>query len=198
MLDSLVQGFSGPGKWFMYAIAIIFAYGLAIFLERTFMYWIRWKKNKKRIEQSIQSGDLASAAHLASPHPVAILIAASSNATNKEEVWDSVAVVAPNVEARVMRQISFLSAIGNIATMIGLLGTVYGLIFALDGLDQITNVERTARLSKGISVAMVTTAWGLITGVPAMAAHAFLLAKAKDILAYCESVTAMLALQKSK
>ena len=57
MLDSLIQGFSGPGKWFMYAIAVIFAYGLAIFLERTFMYWIKWNKSKKRIEQSIQSGD---------------------------------------------------------------------------------------------------------------------------------------------
>ena len=74
--------------------------------------------------------------------------------------------------------------------MLGLLGTVYGLIFALEGLDQASNLERTARLSEGIAAAMLTTAWGLMVGIPAMIAHNVLSNKAEQILAFCESTAA--------
>ena len=179
----------------MYTIAALFAYALAIFLERSFYFWIKWKKDP-RVQKSIQAGDIAGAAHFAGSHPVASLIVAG-NGASKDDVWDALAVASPTVETRIMRQISLLAAIGNIATMIGLLGTVYGLIIALDP-GSTVDTDRIQRLSAGISVAMITTAWGLIAGVPAMAAHAVLSSKARDILAYCESVAAMIALQKQK
>ena len=87
-----------------------------------------------------------------------------------------------------------LGAIGNIATMLGLLGTVYGLIFALGGLDQASSIERTARLSEGIAAAMSTTAWGLLVGIPALALHTLLASKSKSILAQVEIVAAQAAL----
>jgi len=183
----------------MYAIAVVFAYGLAIALERSFNYWIRWnrKKDKKeKIFNAIQSGDLTAAAHLASPHPVAELILAGSKGQNEKEIWDIMAVTAPLVELRITKRVSMLNTIANITTMIGLLGTVYGMIFALEGLDQATTVERTARLSKGISTAMITTAWGLVAAIPSLAVHAILSAKAKEFLSFCESVSAYLALNK--
>ena len=64
---------------------------------------------------------------------------------------------------------------------------------ALGGLDEASLTERTARLSEGISAAMVTTAWGLVVGVPALLAHGFLSSKATEILATCESYCAMRA-----
>ena len=81
------------------------------------------------------------------------------------------AVVAPLIEDKVTQRISALSMVANISTMLGLLGTVYGLIYALEGLDDASNIERTARLSAGIGAAMLTTAWGLIAGLPMMFAH---------------------------
>ena len=87
--------------------------------------------------------------------------------------------------------------VANVATMLGLLGTVYGLIFALEGLDQASAVERTARLSTGIAAAMITTAWGLIVGVPALIAHNYISNAANQILAFCESIAAALMAQQS-
>ena len=80
--------------------------------------------------------------------------------------------------------------------MLGLLGTVYGLIIALGGLDQASALERTAQLSEGIATAMTTTAWGLVVGVPVLAAHAMLAAKRSRIIAQCEAISAQLAVAK--
>ena len=82
--------------------------------------------------------------------------------------------------------------------MLGLLGTVYGLVFALQGLDQANMLERSARLSEGISTAMITTAWGLIVGVPCLAAHALLSSKATRILSKIESTAALIAQYKKR
>ena len=76
--------------------------------------------------------------------------------------------------------------------MLGLLGTVYGLIFALEGLDQASAIERTSRLSTGIAAAMITTAWGLLVGVPALLMHNYISTKAREILSFCESIAAEL------
>jgi len=80
--------------------------------------------------------------------------------------------------------------VANISTMLGLLGTVYGLIYALEGLDNASNIERTARLSAGIGAAMLTTAWGLIAGLPMMFAHNMLQRKSDEVLADCQSIAA--------
>ena len=198
MLDSLIAAFSGPGRWFMYLITILFAYGLAIALERIFTFWIRWNKKPDKISLALHKGDLVAAEHAALPHPVAALIAAGSKAKSGKSAWDAMAVTAPLVELRITRRLAMLRTIANISTMLGLLGTVYGMVYALQGLEQATTVERTARLSQGISTAMITTAWGLLAAIPALGIYAILSAKAKEFLSYCESVSALIALQKQE
>ena len=198
MLSGLIEGFSGPGAVFMYAITAVMAYALAIGIERGFMFFIRWKIKKDPIQKLVNEGDYNGAAELASDHPMLILIASAGNAKNREEAWDTMSMSAPAIENRVSKRLSLLAAAGNVATMLGLLGTVYGLIYALEGLDTASAVDRTARLSEGIAAAMTTTAWGLIVGIPALAAHAFLSSKAREILNLCEQIGAMIALQKEK
>ena len=80
--------------------------------------------------------------------------------------------------------------------MLGLLGTVYGLIIALQGLDQANMVARSSRLSEGISTAMITTAGGLLVGIPALAIYAILRAKADRILSQTEATAARIARHK--
>ena len=86
--------------------------------------------------------------------------------------------------------------VGNVATMLGLLGTVYGLIMAFSGLDDASAVERSARLSEGIATAMATTAWGLLVGIPAIAAHTFIDRRARHTLAFYEAVAGRVAAGK--
>ena len=74
--------------------------------------------------------------------------------------------------ARMMRRIEYLSVIGNIAPMIGLLGTVTGIIFAFRQLAATRG--SAAELAEGIYQALVTTAGGLLIAIPALAAFAIL------------------------
>ena len=90
-------------------------------------------------------------------------------------------------------RVPYLATVGNVATMLGLLGTVYGLILAFTGLGDASAVERAQKLSEGIATAMSTTAFGLLVGIPALALHAFLDGRATRILRFCESVAARVA-----
>ena len=75
--------------------------------------------------------------------------------------------------ARLFRKIEYLSVIGNIAPMMGLLGTVIGMIFAFRELsDTQQGVARAADLAEGIYLALITTVEGLIVAIPSLAAFA--------------------------
>lgn len=74
--------------------------------------------------------------------------------------------------SRLFRKIEYLSVIGNIAPMLGLLGTVVGMIFAFRELADSQGAPRAADLAEGIYLALVTTVEGLIVAIPALAAFA--------------------------
>ncbi|MGI9429868.1 MAG: MotA/TolQ/ExbB proton channel family protein [Bythopirellula sp.] len=74
--------------------------------------------------------------------------------------------------AGLLRKIDYLSVIGNIAPMIGLLGTVFGMIFAFQEVANTQGAARAAELASGIYQALVTTVGGLIVAIPSLAAFA--------------------------
>lgn len=74
--------------------------------------------------------------------------------------------------ARLLRKIDYLSVIGNIAPMIGLLGTVVGMIFAFQEVASAEGAARAADLASGIYQALVTTVGGLLVAIPSLAAYA--------------------------
>jgi len=74
--------------------------------------------------------------------------------------------------ARLFRKIEYLSVIGNIAPMLGLLGTVIGMILAFREVANTQGAARAADLAGGIYQALVTTVEGLIVAIPALAAFA--------------------------
>lgn len=75
--------------------------------------------------------------------------------------------------ARCMRKIEILSVIGNIAPMLGLLGTVVGMVYAFSELANSQGTPKPADLAEGIYLALVTTVEGLIVAIPALAAFAY-------------------------
>jgi biopolymer transport protein ExbB len=74
--------------------------------------------------------------------------------------------------SRLFRKIEYLSVIGNIAPMMGLLGTVIGMIFAFRELSDSQGAPRAADLAEGIYLALITTVEGLIVAIPSLAAFA--------------------------
>ncbi len=79
---------------------------------------------------------------------------------------------AADQSARLFRKIEYLSVIGNIAPMLGLLGTVIGMIFAFREVADTQGAARAADLAEGIYLALVTTVEGLIVAIPSLAAFA--------------------------
>ena len=73
---------------------------------------------------------------------------------------------------RLFRKIEYLSVIGNIAPMIGLLGTVMGMIFAFQQVSSSQGEARAPELAEGIYTALVTTVGGLLVAIPSLAAFA--------------------------
>jgi biopolymer transport protein ExbB len=193
VFDSLVQAFSGPGAAFMYAITAVLAFGLAVALERAFVLLLKLRTDEAAVLSKAASGDLDGARSAAGSHPVAQLIQAGAGAKGGDAAWDRMASEAALIERDVRQRVPYLATVGNISTMLGLLGTVYGLIMAFSGLGDASAVERAQKLSEGIATAMSTTAFGLMVGIPALALHAFLEGRANRILRFCEAVAGRVA-----
>ncbi len=70
-----------------------------------------------------------------------------------------------------MRRIEWISLIGNVSPMVGLFGTVFGMIKLFNAIVMAGGQPRPAQLAEGISVALVTTFWGLFIAIPALAIH---------------------------
>ncbi len=79
---------------------------------------------------------------------------------------------AADQSARLFRKIEYLSVIGNIAPMLGLLGTVIGMILAFRQVADTQGAARAADLAEGIYLALITTVEGLIVAIPSLAAFA--------------------------
>ncbi|MEX1015451.1 MAG: MotA/TolQ/ExbB proton channel family protein [Phycisphaeraceae bacterium] len=75
---------------------------------------------------------------------------------------------------RILRPVEYLNVVGNIAPMIGLFGTVYGMIVAFQQLVASGGSADPADLAAGISTALVTTFWGLVVAIPSLAAYAMI------------------------
>jgi len=73
--------------------------------------------------------------------------------------------------SRLLRRIEWLNLIGNVSPMVGLFGTVFGMIQLFNAIVMAGGQPRPAHLAGGISVALVTTFWGLFIAIPALAIH---------------------------
>lgn len=82
--------------------------------------------------------------------------------------------VAEELTVRMLRRAELLNVLGQIGPMIGLFGTVYGMILAFRAVVVAGGSADPVLLAAGIGTALVTTFWGLVVGIPALAAHALL------------------------
>lgn len=107
---------------------------------------------------------------------------------------NAVADAGDAAHARRMRSIEPLSAIGQVSPMIGLFGTVYGMIVAFQTIAASGGAADPVLLAGGIGTALVTTFWGLLVAIPALAAYATLRGRIDAALADAERDADELAL----
>ncbi len=76
--------------------------------------------------------------------------------------------------SKLLRKIEMLNVIGNVAPMLGLLGTVYGMIMVFSKIVEADDMPPPAVLAGGVGIALVTTFWGLVVAIPALAVYAIM------------------------
>jgi biopolymer transport protein ExbB len=93
------------------------------------------------------------------------------------------------------QRISYLADVGTIAPMLGLFGTVLGMIKSFSVVASDIAASRPMMLAEGVAEALVTTAAGLLIGIPAMAAYAFFRGRVQGMISDLESASTILMAQ---
>ena len=176
----------------MYAITGILAFALAILIERGVLLTFAWRPQTDSTIDAIRAGDYATSVTLAGK-ALAPVLEQGRRESSADLAWEAMSASAIQVESKIRKRLNYLSASGNIATMLGLLGTVYGLVVAFSSLGE-AGQSATDQLSEGIATAMATTAFGLCVAIPCIAAHAWLEARAEALLSAMEAMAAELSL----
>jgi len=191
----VIVDFFQDGGLFMYPIMIVLALGVAIAIERYIYLTVIKRKNKallKKLIPMLQGGDFQAAYALSSKsnHAVSrmlnegLVCMKSTNDRDEIEtaIEDSMMETIPQLEKRT----HYLSMFANIATLLGLLGTIIGLIKAFTAVAAVDPALKGEILSTSISVAMNTTAFGLMTAIPLILIYTILQAKTTEIIVSLE------------
>jgi biopolymer transport protein ExbB/TolQ len=194
-----IARFFQNGGHFMYPIAIVAVLGLAIAIERYIYLTAARARNRalwQQIEPLLGQGNFRRAADVASDSGsfvgqiLTYGLARVQGARRREDVEqameESLMGIVPNLEKRT----HYLATFANLATLLGLLGTVMGLIQAFSAVATVNPAEKANLLSASISVAMNCTAFGLMTAVPLLVLHAVLQTKTTELIDSLEMASA--------
>ena len=193
-----VVGFFQEGGPFMYPIAVVLAIGLAIALERYFYLANQMRVNRRDFNALLpllkqrrvrEIGELTKKSKSAMARIVADGVNKHTNSklpnsesrrrTDVESAMEEGLLEAlPDIECRTQ----YLATFANIATLLGLLGTIIGLIAAFTAVANADPAEKATLLSQSISIAMNTTAFGLMAAIPLLLVHSLLQSKTSQII----------------
>ena len=189
-METIVRFFQEGGT-FMYPIAIIMAIGLAIAFERLFFLMKEKSSNRQAFDDMLpmlQKRDLRAALNYANSSDSKIgnifsaAIARIPGSQRREEIEYALEEGLMEAIPQLEKRTQYVSTLANIATLMGLLGTIMGLIAAFTAVANAAPAEKATLLSQSISVAMTTTAFGLMAAIPLLLMHSFLQTKTNEIV----------------
>ncbi|MDI7266854.1 MAG: MotA/TolQ/ExbB proton channel family protein [Myxococcota bacterium] len=200
-MDYIKGAFSGPGAFWMWMIILPSIASLSIIIERIIFLLFKFNINATQfwaqVQKLVMANNIDRAIKLCNAAPSAALprvLKAGLMRANKGEVEISNAIEEAQLDVvpLVMKRTGALPSIASIATLLGLLGTIVGLILAFQAITGAAAEERSTRLAQGIAVAMNTTAFGLIIAIPSLAAYLVLGGVTKKILDEIDQYSAKL------
>src|SRR5258708_8675105 len=186
----IVRFFQGGGD-FMYPIAIVFVVGPSIGIER-YIYLTHtavrngtlWNEIVPMLSQGNfrQVMQVTAKSESAIGHILNYGLARISTARRRDDIEKAMEESLMEVVPKLEKRTHYLATFANLATLLGLLGTVMGLIRAFAAVATINPPEKAHLLSASISGAMNCTAFGLMTAVPLLFVHAFLQTKTTQLI----------------
>jgi biopolymer transport protein ExbB len=199
-MDSIYSmvGFFSTGGIFMYPILAVFAFGVAVAVERYVTLTMVTNKNQSvwdSIQPLLTRGDFDKAREMTSNdestigHVLNVGLERQGAVRRREDIEiameESMMEIVPQLEKRT----PYVALASNVATLLGLLGTIMGLIQAFTAVANANPAEKADLLSASISVAMNTTAFGLMVAIPLLVTHTVLTSKTGEIVDSLEMAT---------
>lgn len=187
--EQLAMFFQDGGIW-MYIIAVVWVIGLVIAIDRFIKLKMKMDVDgpsfMNELQRYILSNDIPGAIRVCSGSVAAlprVLKSGLKRATHSmDQVQNAIDATALEVIPKVEKRLGYLSLIANISTLLGLLGTIFGLIQSFAAVSQADPQEKAELLSAGISKAMNTTAAGLIAAISIMVIHSLLVSRSEKIV----------------
>ncbi|MEK7322247.1 MAG: MotA/TolQ/ExbB proton channel family protein [Pseudomonadota bacterium] len=189
--------FMQEGGFFMYPILLVLALGLAIAVER-FFYLNGTKKANVQVWNQllplIQGGKYREALTAAAQSNAAVAkilaygLSRHTAARRRDDIETAMEEGLMEMIPRLEKRTHYLATFANIATLLGLLGTVTGLIDAFAAVANADPAQKAELLSASISVAMNCTAFGLGAAIPMMLIYSFLQSKTAELVDSLEMV----------
>lgn len=175
--------FMSDGGIFMWPILICLVLSIAVMLERTYALLIRYSVNGNdlttKVKKNLMANKVQKAIATCDSKPNAALARVfKAGLVSAERSIDDIQRAVDNSATEVIQLLSrrtpFLASLANVATLVGLLGTIQGLVESFAAVGSASAEERQTLLAAGISVAMYTTAFGLIAAIPCLVAYSLI------------------------
>jgi biopolymer transport protein ExbB len=186
-----IVGFFTKGGAFMFPILFVAAVGAAIAIERYVTLTRMRIANRAawaRVEPLLMKGDFEKAREFTSKDDTAVSrllgmgLALQGAVRRRDDVEKAMEESMMEVIPQLQKRTHYLATFANLATLLGLLGTVSGLIHAFAAVATVNPAEKANLLSASISEAMNCTAFGLMTAVPILFVHALLQTKTTELM----------------
>ena len=186
----IVRFFQGGGE-FMYPIAIVFVVGLAIAVERYIYLTHMAVRNRglwNEIVPLLSQGNFRQVAQATSKSSSAIGhilnygLARIQSARRRDDIEKAMEESLMEVVPRLEKRTHYIATFANVITLVGLLGTIIGLIKGFTAVASVNPAEKAEMLSASISIAMNNTAFALMVAIPFLLIHAFLQARTAEIV----------------
>lgn len=190
-LYSTIVSFFQDGGAFMLPIALILMVGLAIAVERWFFLKRAYHANKAAYTELLplvskkefeQAEKVAQDNGSAIGRLMAVALDTKRSSPRRDDIHAAMQEGVMESIPRLSKRTNYLSTLANIATLLGLLGTIIGLIAAFTAVANADPADKATLLSQSISVAMNTTAFGLIAAIPLLLIHSLLQNKTLEIV----------------
>ena len=193
-----IVGFFSSGGLFMYPILLVFAFGVAIAVERYITLSMVTKQNQvvwDQVQPLLNNGEFDEAREMTNNDESTISkvlnmgLSLQGAVRRREDIEIAMEESMMEIVPRLEKRTPYVALASSIATLLGLLGTIMGLIQAFTAVANANPAEKADLLSASISVAMNTTAFGLMVAIPLLITHAILTSKTGDIVDSLEMAT---------
>ena len=194
---SIVEFFTTGGV-FMVPILLVFAVGLAISIERYITLTMVTRRNRRmwnQVKPLLDEGRFDQAREMTAEDDSTISqvlgmgLSLQGAVHRRDEIEIAMEESMMEIVPRLEKRTPYVALASSIATLLGLLGTIMGLIQAFTAVANANPAEKADLLSASISVAMNTTAFGLMVAIPLLVIHAILTSKTGDIIDSLEMAT---------